>query len=474
MPILKLHLENVGPFDALELDFTDGKGNAHLGPHILTGVNGSGKTTVLKAIAACLAEPLDSQAVIAGRSSADHGFDEETWLRLLKGRSNSSTEVLLGPTETAGSRIKVVDSDQHWVQSLMETEIYEASPVSEAEMTEADWEGLDEQREEHEALIADQVRDIWDLGCVATYSPQPRLRWLAELSFQQDTYLRKGWLSFDSTIDNRRLQDYWVDCFSREALSQRAKTPKAPSSVDAIRKAVKAIFTGSALSAQEAEPTVTLDGRTRPALLFGGMELDFSQLPSGVNATLSWVVDYLMRRDAFRWRDEQSSRAKPGVILIDEIETHLHPQWQRRILNGIRAAFPNTQIIVTTHSPFVVTSCEDARVHMLQVDKKGRAFIAETIERPDGTSVDATIHGVFGIKGRFGPEVEDLLTEWNELKKRDHFGKLNAKEKSRLRSLVKKIASRGEELAAMVHEPVLSDELLEELLSATGPIPKRR
>ena len=55
MPILKLHLENVGPFDKLELDLTDGNGKAHLGPHILAGVNGSGKTTVLKAIAKCLA-----------------------------------------------------------------------------------------------------------------------------------------------------------------------------------------------------------------------------------------------------------------------------------------------------------------------------------------------------------------------------------------------------------------------------------
>jgi len=122
----------------------------------------------------------------------------------------------------------------------------------------------------------------------------------------------------------------------------------------------------------------------------------------------------------------------------------------------------------------VVTSSEEARVHVLQVGEHGRAFLAETIDRPDSASIDATIHGVFGIKGRFGPEVEELLKEWNDLKKRDHFGKLNAKEKTKLRVLAKKIASRGEELASLVHDPDFSSEAVEELLALAGPAPKRR
>jgi DNA repair exonuclease SbcCD ATPase subunit len=51
MSLLRLVAEGVGPFDRVELDLSDGKGNPHLGPHILAGVNGSGKSTILRAIA---------------------------------------------------------------------------------------------------------------------------------------------------------------------------------------------------------------------------------------------------------------------------------------------------------------------------------------------------------------------------------------------------------------------------------------
>src|SRR5712692_2582344 len=66
MPLTRLIAEGVGPFDRLELDLSDGNGHAHLGPHILAGVNGSGKSTALRTIAWALDE-----------ESA--GFDYEQW-----------------------------------------------------------------------------------------------------------------------------------------------------------------------------------------------------------------------------------------------------------------------------------------------------------------------------------------------------------------------------------------------------------
>src|SRR5713101_5687638 len=77
MPLTRLIAEGVGPFDRLELDLSDGNGNAHLGPHILAGVNGSGKSTALRAIA---------WALDVGR----RGFDYGQWEHLTHGRRNSS------------------------------------------------------------------------------------------------------------------------------------------------------------------------------------------------------------------------------------------------------------------------------------------------------------------------------------------------------------------------------------------------
>jgi hypothetical protein len=73
MALLRLVAEKVGPFeDRLDLDFSDGKGNPHYGPHILAGVNGCGKSTILRAIAWVL-------------SWGGRGFDFEDWAHLLRG-----------------------------------------------------------------------------------------------------------------------------------------------------------------------------------------------------------------------------------------------------------------------------------------------------------------------------------------------------------------------------------------------------
>jgi predicted ATP-binding protein involved in virulence len=54
-----------------------------------------------------------------------------------------------------------------------------------------------------------------------------------------------------------------------------------------------------------------------------------------------------------------------GVVLIDEVDLHLHPQWQRQVMGDLRRAFPNLQWIVTTHSPQVLSSVENRQVRRL-------------------------------------------------------------------------------------------------------------
>src|ERR1700683_2417340 len=76
MPISHFFAEGIGPFENVHLDLRGGDGNPSLGPHILAGVNGSGKSTILKAIAWCLARPADE-------------FAEEEWRHFLRGHTGS-------------------------------------------------------------------------------------------------------------------------------------------------------------------------------------------------------------------------------------------------------------------------------------------------------------------------------------------------------------------------------------------------
>lgn len=74
----------------------------------------------------------------------------------------------------------------------------------------------------------------------------------------------------------------------------------------------------------------------------------------------------------------EAARQTPGVVLIDEVEMHLHPQWQQKIVGLLREAFPQIQLIVTTHSPHVLTTVDADSVRMLNVaDSVGSAHIPQ-------------------------------------------------------------------------------------------------
>src|SRR5262249_346939 len=70
----------------------------------------------------------------------------------------------------------------------------------------------------------------------------------------------------------------------------------------------------------------------------------------------------LARRLAIAYPDHPDALQGEAVVLIDEIELHLHPSWQRRVLGALRSTFPNCQLIVTTHSPQVLSEVPNEAV----------------------------------------------------------------------------------------------------------------
>ena len=81
---MRLIAEGVGPFQTLDIDLSDGKGKPHLGPHILAGVNGSGKSTILRTIALLL-------------DWGQGGFQHDDWSQVLRGHGYSRALVVVQP-----------------------------------------------------------------------------------------------------------------------------------------------------------------------------------------------------------------------------------------------------------------------------------------------------------------------------------------------------------------------------------------
>ena len=115
-----------------------------------------------------------------------------------------------------------------------------------------------------------------------------------------------------------------------------------------------------------------------------GKEICVDMLSDGEKCTLALLGD-LARRLVLANPNAENPLEGEGIVLIDEIELHMHPSWQRRILHVLREVFPNIQFIVTTHSPQVLGEVNDEYVIVsLELDSDGNGIARTGIRRMDG------------------------------------------------------------------------------------------
>ena len=100
----------------------------------------------------------------------------------------------------------------------------------------------------------------------------------------------------------------------------------------------------------------------------GGQSFDLSQLSDGERSFLALICD-LGRRLALANPELPNPLYGAGVALIDELELHLHPRWQREVRDKLLATFPNVQFVTTTHSPFIIQSMKPGELINLDPDE---------------------------------------------------------------------------------------------------------
>lgn len=98
------------------------------------------------------------------------------------------------------------------------------------------------------------------------------------------------------------------------------------------------------------------------------------QLSLGYKTLIAWMVDFASKLYE-AYPDADDPLAQPAIALIDEIDLHLHPQFQQKLIQFLSATFPNTQFIATAHSPLIVQAASDANVILLK--KEGGEVIVE-------------------------------------------------------------------------------------------------
>lgn len=123
-------------------------------------------------------------------------------------------------------------------------------------------------------------------------------------------------------------------------------------------------------------------------ILTEGKSFKFTELSDGFSAILDIVADLILKMQ--ETSSVTRSYQKEGIVLIDEIETHLHLALQKNILRFLTRVFPNIQFIVTTHSPFVMNSCDNAVAY----DLEHREILGDLNEY----SYESLTEGYFGVE----------------------------------------------------------------------------
>lgn len=180
------------------------------------------------------------------------------------------------------------------------------------------------------------------------------------------------------------------------------------------------------------------------SLVVNNAPIRFDGLPDGLKSIISWVADLSLRLESIPWKDkEKDVFSQPIILLLDEIDIHLHPKWQRRILPAVQKLLPNAQIFASTHSPFVVGSVEDAWVYQLpEANQQATSGVIEGIPSAAGKSYQLILEEIFGVSEEFDIETEQLFADF--YKERDLVIK-NKQVSDQFLELAKKVSSRGEE-----------------------------
>jgi predicted ATP-binding protein involved in virulence len=104
------------------------------------------------------------------------------------------------------------------------------------------------------------------------------------------------------------------------------------------------------------------------------------------------------------------------MVLLDELEVHLHPEWKMNVVSDLRSMFPHLQFVVTTHDPLCLRGLERGEIHLLRRDELDEVVV-EQIDVPPGLDADEILTGQwFGLTTTLDRAVESDLLEYQRLR----------------------------------------------------------
>ena len=142
---------------------------------------------------------------------------------------------------------------------------------------------------------------------------------------------------------------------------------------------------------------------------WGGMP--FHALGDGYRGTGSWLLDLMGNCiKAGLW---ESENRLAGIVLLDEMDEHLHPKWQKTLVPTLRALLPNIQFIVTTHSPLAIVNTRPGELFATRLHNAVAELVPDALPSPDGRGANEVLLGEwFGLRSTLDNTSEKMLSRY--------------------------------------------------------------
>jgi len=382
MYLEKLKLHNFRCYEKLEIDF-----NRQL--TVLVGKNGSGKTTVLEAIAIALGTWFVGFNIVNAK-----GINKRTD-PLRKAYQIGATDDVQTQfpveIEAWGKIEESKDQILHWKRELY-------TPTG--TMTTKDAKQIVEYAAEYQKAISEGRTDIY-LPMVAYYGTG-RL-WDYHRQKRTDVFKvssrTNGYIDcLDGTANVKLMMD-WFQIMTINKYQRQEENLESNPELDTVYLAMEKCLTNLSgysdvkirynMGTQELDVYYSEQDKQR-------MRIPLNQLSDGYKGMISLVADIAYRMATLNPQLGTEVLSKgDGVVLIDEVDLHLHPAWQQKVIDNLMNIFPKVQFIVSTHAPAIISSVKTDKLRILSNKE-----VCMTANQVYGKDVNSVMKEIMGVNDR--------------------------------------------------------------------------
>ena len=422
MPITSLSFSNVGPFDDISFEF-DQQVN------VFTGPNNSGKSTALWVLGELLVYPFTMPAKLL-RS------DKCTWklsylsaigVDFIEGDLPTTTEKVLPLYKVVGHTC-FVPAQRHG------TDFRSSGPTVAHDATSVD--------KEIEA-VAQEMPDLLRLMGPEEF----RMRYRAAIADRHPEFSRRRnlMLSDTSLISNEAMIQKIIDL---DYAAYRRQQPPMRTIIEDVGTLASEITDGfpiKFLGVGEDEDGLFPQFRTPDG------EIPLNVLSQGTQSIIQCLAHFLFGYAEY-YDFPPDLGEKPGILIIDEIDAHLHPSWQRRIIPALTKHFPNLQIFCSTHSPLMLAGLKAGQVQLLRRNEdNGKVTVSTNDTDIAGWTADEILRNFLEVPSPTDLATAEHVNRLQELRRKEELSGEETEELEQLRHTVNQDLLRGP-VAAQVEQ----------------------